>query len=114
MNLSLLTESRPGVFSSRQFKNALIAILLVATALSVFLGHGAEAIAIALIVPLPRCWVLPRNIGASEPWKRCVRWRRQRQRPCVMVKKSSFQPVTSSSATSSCCAPATKSPLMPV
>ena len=33
-----------------QFKNALIAILLVATALSVFLGDSAEAIAIALIV----------------------------------------------------------------
>ena len=33
-----------------QFKNVLIAILLVATALSVFLGHSAEAIAIALIV----------------------------------------------------------------
>ncbi|HSE86393.1 MAG TPA: cation-translocating P-type ATPase [Candidatus Binatia bacterium] len=34
----------------RQFKNVLIAILLVATALSVFLGHSTEAIAIALIV----------------------------------------------------------------
>jgi Ca2+-transporting ATPase len=33
-----------------QFKNLLIAILLVATALSVFLGHDAEAIAIALII----------------------------------------------------------------
>ncbi|MGB7950411.1 MAG: HAD-IC family P-type ATPase, partial [Candidatus Binatia bacterium] len=33
-----------------QFKNVLIGILLVATALSVFLGHGAEAIAIAVIV----------------------------------------------------------------
>jgi P-type Ca2+ transporter type 2C len=33
-----------------QFKNVLIAILLVATLLSIFLGHGAEAIAIALIV----------------------------------------------------------------
>jgi Ca2+-transporting ATPase len=33
-----------------QFRNVLIAILLVATALSIFLGHGAEAIAIALIV----------------------------------------------------------------
>jgi P-type Ca2+ transporter type 2C len=33
-----------------QFKNVLIAILLVATALSVFLGHSAEAMAIALIV----------------------------------------------------------------
>ena len=33
-----------------QFRNVLIAILLVATLLSIFLGHGAEAIAIALIV----------------------------------------------------------------
>ena len=33
-----------------QFKNVLIAILLVATALSFFLGHDAEAIAIVLIV----------------------------------------------------------------
>ena len=33
-----------------QFKNVLIAILLVATLLSVFLGHSAEAMAIALIV----------------------------------------------------------------
>jgi P-type Ca2+ transporter type 2C len=33
-----------------QFKNVLIAILLVATVLSVFLGHGAEALAIVLIV----------------------------------------------------------------
>ncbi|HLE27928.1 MAG TPA: cation-translocating P-type ATPase [Anaerolineales bacterium] len=33
-----------------QFKNVLIVILLVATALSAFLGHGTEAIAIAVIV----------------------------------------------------------------
>ena len=33
-----------------QFKNALILILLVATALSAFLGHGTEAIAIIIIV----------------------------------------------------------------
>ena len=33
-----------------QFKNVLIIILLVATALSVFLGHGIEAVAIAVIV----------------------------------------------------------------
>jgi Ca2+-transporting ATPase len=33
-----------------QFKNVLIVILLVATALSAFLGHGLEAIAIAVIV----------------------------------------------------------------
>ena len=33
-----------------QFKNVLIAILLVATTLSIFLGHSAEALAIALII----------------------------------------------------------------
>ncbi|MDI6740347.1 MAG: cation-translocating P-type ATPase [Candidatus Edwardsbacteria bacterium] len=33
-----------------QFKNVLIVILLVATALSVFVGHGVEAIVIAVIV----------------------------------------------------------------
>jgi Ca2+-transporting ATPase len=33
-----------------QFKNVLIIILLIATALSAFLGHGIEAIAIAVIV----------------------------------------------------------------
>jgi len=33
-----------------QFKNVLIVILLVATALSAFLGHGIEAVAIAVIV----------------------------------------------------------------
>ena len=33
-----------------QFKNVLIVILLLATALSAFLGHGVEAIAIPVIV----------------------------------------------------------------
>ena len=33
-----------------QFKNVLIVILLVATALSALLGHGVEAVAIAVIV----------------------------------------------------------------
>ncbi|MGH9389007.1 MAG: cation-transporting P-type ATPase, partial [Vicinamibacteria bacterium] len=33
-----------------QFKNVLIGILLVATALSAFLGHWVEAVAIAVIV----------------------------------------------------------------
>ncbi len=40
----------PWVIFLTQFKNVLIAVLLVATALSVFLGHSAEAIAIVLIV----------------------------------------------------------------
>ncbi len=40
----------PWVILSEQFKNVLIVILLVATVLSAFLGHGVEAIAIAVIV----------------------------------------------------------------
>lgn len=40
----------PWALLCEQFKNVLIIILLVATALSAFLGHGTEAIAIAVIV----------------------------------------------------------------
>lgn len=40
----------PWVILFEQFKNVLIIILLIATALSAFLGHGVEAIAIAFIV----------------------------------------------------------------
>src|SRR5574337_1125576 len=40
----------PWTILFQQFKNVLIVILLVATALSAFLGHGIEAIAIVVIV----------------------------------------------------------------
>lgn len=40
----------PWALLLEQFKNVLIIILLVATVLSLFLGHGVEAIAIAVIV----------------------------------------------------------------
>ena len=40
----------PATLLLEQFKNVLIVILLLATAISAFLGHGVEAIAIALIV----------------------------------------------------------------
>jgi Ca2+-transporting ATPase len=40
----------PWALLFEQFKNVLIVILLVATALSAFLGHGVEAVAIAVIV----------------------------------------------------------------
>jgi Ca2+-transporting ATPase len=40
----------PWALLAEQFKNVLIVILLVATGLSFFLGHGVEAIAIAVIV----------------------------------------------------------------
>ena len=42
----------PWTILFEQFKNVLIVILLVATVLSAFLGHGIEAIAIAVIVLL--------------------------------------------------------------
>ncbi len=42
----------PWTLFLQQFKNVLIVILLIATALSAFLGHGIEAIAIAVIVLL--------------------------------------------------------------
>ena len=40
----------PWTILLEQFKNVLIIILLLATALSAFLGHGVEAIAITVIV----------------------------------------------------------------
>src|SRR3990170_1797191 len=40
----------PWTLLFEQFKNVLILILLIATAISAFLGHGVEAIAIAVIV----------------------------------------------------------------
>jgi Ca2+-transporting ATPase len=40
----------PWALLFEQFKNILIVILLAATALSAFLGHGVEAVAIAVIV----------------------------------------------------------------
>ncbi len=40
----------PWALLIEQFKNVLIIILLIATALSAFLGHGIEAVAIAVIV----------------------------------------------------------------
>lgn len=40
----------PWAILAEQFKNVLIIILLVATVLSVFLGHGIEAVAITVIV----------------------------------------------------------------
>jgi P-type Ca2+ transporter type 2C len=43
-------RTSPWALLFEQFKNVLIVILLVATALSAFLGHGLEAIAIAVIV----------------------------------------------------------------
>src|SRR5512134_4169432 len=43
-------RASPWTLLAEQFKNVLIIILLAATALSAFLGHGVEAIAITVIV----------------------------------------------------------------
>ncbi len=43
-------KSSPWLLLLQQFRNVLIITLLIATALSVFLGHGMEAVAIAVIV----------------------------------------------------------------
>jgi Ca2+-transporting ATPase len=48
--LDIADRVSPWTILFAQFKNVLIVILLVATALSAFLGHGVEAIAITVIV----------------------------------------------------------------
>lgn len=48
--LKLFKPQSPWQLFFEQFKNSLIVILLIATLLSAFLGHGIEAIAIAVIV----------------------------------------------------------------
>src|SRR5688572_4817816 len=48
--LQAIGRVSPWAILLEQFKNVLIIILLVATALSAFLGHGVEAIAITVIV----------------------------------------------------------------
>jgi P-type Ca2+ transporter type 2C len=48
--LQAVQHVSPWALLFEQFKNVLIIILLAATALSAFLGHGVEAIAIAVIV----------------------------------------------------------------
>ncbi len=48
--IGIAKGTSPWALLAEQFKNVLIVILLVATALSAFLGHGLEAIAIAVIV----------------------------------------------------------------
>jgi Ca2+-transporting ATPase len=48
--LQRVHRASPWVLLLDQFKNVLIIILLIATALSAFLGHGIEAVAVAAIV----------------------------------------------------------------
>jgi magnesium-transporting ATPase (P-type) len=58
-----------------QFKNVLIVILLVATALSALLGHTVEAIAITVIVVFAVLLGSCRSSGPSVRSKHCGRWR---------------------------------------
>jgi len=48
--LAAIHRLSPWILLLEQFKNVLIVILVMATAISAFLGHGVEAIAIAIIV----------------------------------------------------------------
>jgi Ca2+-transporting ATPase len=48
--LEAVVRASPWAILLEQFKDVLIIILLIATAISAFLGHGVEAIAIAVIV----------------------------------------------------------------
>ncbi len=48
--ISAVKTVSPWAILMEQFRNVLIVILLIATALSVFLGHGAEAVVITVIV----------------------------------------------------------------
>ncbi len=48
--LERVRRTSPWAVLLSQFKNLLIIILLIATALSAFLGHGVEAVAVAVIV----------------------------------------------------------------
>jgi hypothetical protein len=74
MNSSLFTESRPGAFFSDSLKRPDRHLVGGHGALG-FLGHSAEAMAIALIVLFAVLLGFARNIGVSAPWKRCARWR---------------------------------------
>jgi hypothetical protein len=55
-----------------QFKNVLILILLGATVISLFLGHGVESIVIAVIVLFAVFSASCRSIAPSAPSKRCA------------------------------------------
>src|SRR5512143_2141762 len=50
--LAAAPRARALAILADQFRNVLVAVLLVAIALSTFLGHGVEAVAIAAIVLL--------------------------------------------------------------
>jgi Ca2+-transporting ATPase len=63
----------------QQFKNVLIVILLIATLLSAFLGHGIEAVAIAVIVLFAVLLGFVQEFRAEKADGYCLaRWRGSR------------------------------------
>jgi len=60
----------PWAILFQQFKNVLIVILVIATAISAFLGHGVETIAIAVIVLFAVVLGSSRSTGRNERSKR--------------------------------------------
>ena len=97
-----------------QFQNVLIVILLVAIALSAFLGHGVEAIAIAVIV------LFAVLLGFVQEYRaeRAIQALRQMAAPLATVLRDGQEMAiparaTSCRAMSSCCGPATRFPATP-
>ncbi len=76
-----------------QFKNALIITLLIATALSAFLGHGIEAVAIAVIV------VFAVLLGFVQEFKaeRAIEALREMAAPLAKVKRDGEELVINAS-----------------
>ena len=85
-----------------QFKNVLIVILLVAAALSAFLGHGVEAVAIAVIVLFAVLLGFVQEYRAERAIEACGGWRRPRPPWCGTARRWRCRRATWCPATSSC------------
>ena len=98
----------PWAVLAAQFKNVLIVILLVATALSAFLGHTVEAVAIAVIVLFAVLLGFVQEYRAERAIEALRTHGRARRAACCATGRRSRSPRASSCrATSCCCAPAT-------
>lgn len=70
---------RPAVIFVSQFKDFLTLILLVSTAVTLFLGDYTEALTIGVIVLCNGLMGFFRNTKRSALWKPCGKWQPPRQ-----------------------------------